>query len=588
MATLKFDDHKVPYLDLGSGYRIALESNEYTDAISKEKAARELRETPDVVEKSIQELRSLLQEEKSLYIPMDNDAFMIKFLRPCKYYAKSAFELIQRYYRFRSKHPDLCDELFPASVTHVYAEGLVHFLPLRDQHNSRILVLECGMWSFFTQKKHSVDIASEGYHMFPNTRISGVFTLRTPGYLVHDPVLYKQMAIKDFDHFTDHVTQLSLEADPILARSLFFTNGARWRHHRPGLSPAFTGSKMRNMFGLLSKMDSLTDRENEFFLKGKRLAKLDGLPGLKFLISTIIPGVFQFFKMDIVYEDVNEFYLEAVSRSIRLREDNNITRPDFIHLLLQARKNTLKSEKIEDDSENVGISTTEPNTAQITNGYKMEWEDVDITGAAVSFFFGGIETTTTLLCFACYELAVNPSIQARLRAEIDAARDELEDGITPSYELLQKLKYMDMVVSETLRRWTPFGLTNRKCTKDYTFTNTDGTRVTIEKGMNISIPLQAFHQDEKYFPDPLRFDPERFADPASINQDAYVPFGSGLRNCIGLRLALMQAKCILFYIFSNFVLEPSPKQTIPLEIDESYAGLNAKHGFWMVLTPRML
>uniref|UniRef100_A0AAG5CVA9 Cytochrome P450 n=1 Tax=Anopheles atroparvus TaxID=41427 RepID=A0AAG5CVA9_ANOAO len=484
--------------------------------------------------------------------------------------------------------------------------------------------------SFFTQKKHVIDVASEGYHMFPNTRISGVFTLRTPGYLVHDPVLYKQMAIKDFDHFTDHVTQLSLEADPILARSLFFTNGARWRHHRPGLSPAFTGSKMRNMFGLLSKsvgeamqrlrvmsqekpitmelrdlysrlgndvmtsisfgveVDSLTDRENEFFLKGKRLAKLDGLPGLKFLISTIIPGVFQFFKMDIVYEDVNEFYLEAVSRSIRLREDNNITRPDFIHLLLQARKNTLKSEKIEDDSENVGISTTEPNTVQITNGYKMEWEDVDITGAAVSFFFGGIETTTTLLCFACYELAVNPSIQARLRAEIDAARDELEDGITPSYELLQKLKYMDMVVSETLRRWTPFGLTNRKCTKDYTFTNTDGTRVTIEKGMNISIPLQAFHLDEKYFPDPLRFDPERFADPASINQDAYVPFGSGLRNCIGLRLALMQAKCILFYIFSNFVLEPSPKQTIPLEIDESYAGLNAKHGFWMVLTPRML
>uniref|UniRef100_A0A182IZA7 Uncharacterized protein n=1 Tax=Anopheles atroparvus TaxID=41427 RepID=A0A182IZA7_ANOAO len=168
--------------------------------------------------------------------------------------------------------------------------------------------------SFFTQKKHVIDVASEGYHMFPNTRISGVFTLRTPGYLVHDPVLYKQMAIKDFDHFTDHVTQLSLEADPILARSLFFTNGARWRHHRPGLSPAFTGSKMRNMFGLLSKsvgeamqrlrvmsqekpitmelrdlysrlgndvmtsisfgveVDSLTDRENEFFLKGKRLA----------------------------------------------------------------------------------------------------------------------------------------------------------------------------------------------------------------------------------------------------------------------------------------------------------------------------
>uniref|UniRef100_A0A182SCD4 CRAL_TRIO_N domain-containing protein n=1 Tax=Anopheles maculatus TaxID=74869 RepID=A0A182SCD4_9DIPT len=84
---------------------------------------------------------------------MDNDPFMIKFLRPCKYYAQSAFELIKRYYRFRSKHPDLCDELYPRSVTHVYAEGLVHFLPLRDQHDSRILVLECGSKYYTARRK---------------------------------------------------------------------------------------------------------------------------------------------------------------------------------------------------------------------------------------------------------------------------------------------------------------------------------------------------------------------------------------------------------------------------------------------------
>lgn len=182
MAALKFDENKVPYLDLGNGYSIALEGEEYTDAISKEKAARELRETPDVVEKSLQELRSLLQEEKSLYIPMDNDAFMIKFLRPCKYYAKSAFELIQRYYRFRSKHPDLCDELFPASVTHVYAEGLVHFLPLRDQHNSRILVLECGKkWKpakvTLTDLFRAVQLALEAGMYEPRTQLNGAIVI---------------------------------------------------------------------------------------------------------------------------------------------------------------------------------------------------------------------------------------------------------------------------------------------------------------------------------------------------------------------------------------------------------------------------
>ncbi|EDO64391.1 AGAP009363-PA, partial [Anopheles gambiae str. PEST] len=456
------------------------------------------------------------------------------------------------------------------------------------------------VWSFFTQEKHAVDVASEGYHMFPNTRISGVFTLRTPAYLVHDPALFKEMAIKDFDHFTDHVTQLSLEHDPLLARSLFFTNGARWRHHRSGLSPAFTGSKIRNMFVLLSKsagdamkrlvvfargkpfamelrdlysklgndamtsisfgvdVDSLTDPDNEFFLKGKRLAQIDGLPGLKLLMTTILPGLFKFLRLGVLYKDVNEFYLEAVSTNIRYRERNLIKRPDFIHLLLQARRNELNSEQTEDDAlESAGFSTAETHT-----------------------------TTTTVLCFTSYELAVNPPIQERLRAEIDSARDELIDGATPTYEILQKMKYLDMVVSETLRRWAPFGLTNRRCTKDYTFTNTDGTRVTIEKGLNVSIPLKSFHLDEKFFPDPLRFDPERFADPNNINQDAYVPFGTGLRNCIGSRLALMQAKCFLFYMLSNFIIQPGSKLTIPLVLDETSAGLNAKHGFWMNLVPR--
>ncbi|XP_050078000.1 probable cytochrome P450 9f2 [Anopheles maculipalpis] len=487
------------------------------------------------------------------------------------------------------------------------------------------------VWSFFTQEKHAVDVASEGYYMFPDTRISGVFMLRTPAYLVHDPILFKEMAIKDFDHFTDHVAEISVEHDPLLARSLFFTRGARWRHHRSGLSPAFTGSKMRNMFALVAKsagdamerlvvfsrgkpftmelrdlysklgndamtsisfgveVDSLTDPDNEFFLKGKRLAKVDGLPGLKMLMTTILPGLFKFLRLGVLYKDVNEFYQEAVATNIRYREKDYIKRPDFIHLLLQARKNQLNNEQSEDDDElqSAGFSTAETHRMERdTSTEKLQWRDVDITAAAASFFFGGIESTTTLLCFASYELAVNRDIQARLKIEVDNARQELEDGKTPTYEVLQKMKYLDMVVSETLRRWAPFGLTNRRCTKDYTFTNTDGTKITIERGLNISIPLKSFHLDEKFFPDPLRFDPERFANPNQINQDAYVPFGTGLRNCIGSRLALMQAKCFLFYMLSNFTIQPGAKLTIPITLDETSAGLNAKHGFWMNLVPR--
>uniref|UniRef100_A0A182P2T6 Uncharacterized protein n=1 Tax=Anopheles epiroticus TaxID=199890 RepID=A0A182P2T6_9DIPT len=307
------------------------------------------------------------------------------------------------------------------------------------------------VWSFFSQEKHAVDVASEGYYMFPDTRISGAFMFQTPAYLVHDPVLFKEMAIRDFDHFADHVTELSLERDPLLARSLFFATGARWRHHRSGLSPAFTGSKIRNMFVLVSKsasdamdrlvlfsrgkpfsmelrdlysklgndamtsisfgveVDSLTHPDNEFFLKGKRLAKVDGLPGFKILMTTILPGLFKFLRLGILYKDVNEFYLEAVSTNIHYRERNLINRPDFIHLLLQARKNELNTEQTEDDAlQSAGFSTAETHAVQQQGGTgdKLKWEDIDITAAAASFFFGGIESTTTVLCFTSYELAL--------------------------------------------------------------------------------------------------------------------------------------------------------------------------------------
>ncbi|XP_055636877.1 alpha-tocopherol transfer protein-like [Toxorhynchites rutilus septentrionalis] len=143
-AALKFDENKTPYIELGNDYVVRLENDEFTDVKSKEKAVRELRETPDVTDKAFETLRAMLQEEKSMYVPIEDDSFLVKFLRPCKYYPDSAFALMQRYYRFKQKHPDLCDNLFPSTVKHVYAEGLLFFQPLRDQNGCRILIMEVG------------------------------------------------------------------------------------------------------------------------------------------------------------------------------------------------------------------------------------------------------------------------------------------------------------------------------------------------------------------------------------------------------------------------------------------------------------
>lgn len=103
------------------------------------------------------------------------------------------------------------------------------------------------------------------------------------------------------------------------------------------------------------------------------------------------------------------------------------------------------------------------------------------------------------------------------------------------YETLHKLKYLDMVISETLRKWSPAPFIDRKCTKDYELDLGDGKKLTIKKDQLVFLPFYALHHDERYFPDPEKFEPKRFSDE---NKDAIVPgsfnpFGSGPRVCIG-------------------------------------------------------
>lgn len=73
---------------------------------------------------------------------------------------------------------------------------------------------------------------------------------------------------------------------------------------------------------------------------------------------------------------------------------------------------------------------------------------------------------------------------------------------------------------------------DRRCNEDCSIDETD---LVIEKGMPIYIPLMTLHYDEKYFPEPEKYDPERFADMSSSNVNGlhYMPFGEGPRNCIG-------------------------------------------------------
>ncbi|KAK5647022.1 hypothetical protein RI129_005486 [Pyrocoelia pectoralis] len=153
---------------------------------------------------------------------------------------------------------------------------------------------------------------------------------------------------------------------------------------------------------------------------------------------------------------------------------------------------------------------------------------------ALTFVVAGHTAISTIFAFTLHELAINVHMQERLREEIVGNMNHFGDT---TFESLQCMPYMHMLLQETLRKYpfTPF--IHRECSKDYVFSETG---LKIDKGTGIIIPQHALFWDRNHFPNPEVYDPERFSieNKHKINHSVYVPFGDGPRNCVGRSVAL--------------------------------------------------
>lgn len=156
---------------------VTLELGELSPEL-QEVARNELRELPEITKPAIDELRSLLKEDEELTCPHQNDAWLVRFLRPTKYYPQSAYTLIKNYYSFKVKHKDLYSGLKPSKEENIFAHNVLYVLPKRDAKGRRILVLELGKnWK---HKKVSLDEVFKGAVLFleaammePTSQVAG-------------------------------------------------------------------------------------------------------------------------------------------------------------------------------------------------------------------------------------------------------------------------------------------------------------------------------------------------------------------------------------------------------------------------------
>ncbi|KAI5652183.1 cytochrome p450 domain-containing protein [Phthorimaea operculella] len=488
------------------------------------------------------------------------------------------------------------------------------------------VIIPYGNWrDMFKGEKHASVVMTEIYKSFPEERFIGSFEYLKPLLIVRDLELIKKITIKDYEYFIDHQTFLDPEVNPLFAKGLFFLNGQTWKDMRSTLTPAFTGSKMRQMipfmnevgdqmilnlkkninnsksgqlevdvkdlmaryacdviascaFGL--KVDSHSERENEFFIKGTRAATFKFKQQMVFLISATWPWLVRRLNLKLFDAPSEHFYRSIVLSSMEERERLNIRRPDMINILMEARKGKLQQEEKTNDTD-AGFATVEQYSVADKNSVTRKWDDDALVAQAVLFFVAGFDTISSVMSFLLYELALNPDIQDRLVEEIKEV--SAKHGGKVDFNTIQDMTYLDMCVSEALRKWPSTIFIERKCVKDYNMgkPNPNATQdYIIRKGEGLQIPTWPMHRDPQYYPNPEKFDPERFSEENKhkINPATYTAFGMGPRNCIGSRFALYEIKIMIFQLLQKMEVSPSARTTIPPELEAGTFFMYMKGG----------
>ncbi|XP_063367039.1 cytochrome P450 6B5-like isoform X3 [Cydia amplana] len=411
------------------------------------------------------------------------------------------------------------------------------------------------------------------YDMYPEEKVVGMFVMRSPELLVRDLDVIKNILIKDFDIFMSRGFEFKKTG---FGANLFHANADTWRLLRSRLSPLFTPGKLKNMTYLLSEcgdkfveyvarvtqfnpeqqVQGMTQKfaqaaitacafgldidtfnqEHETF---RRVHSKMFIMSLSRDLELMYPGIIVKIGGSLISPEVITFFIDLVKTVTAQRNGRPTNRNDFMDLILKMREDKLISGPIRKNSD------TETS---------LELTDEVIAAQAFSFYSGGYETSAAAMDFLLYQLARNPEIQDKVLVEIKEVLKKHDGEMT--LQAVLDLSYMGQVFDETLRMYPIVSDLKRKSNRAYTI---PGTNVTIEKNQLIKISTLGIHYDEKIYPNPEKFDPERFSpeNVAARHSCAYLPFGLGPRNCIGLRFAQVQSRMCLAKLFSQFRVEPS-------------------------------
>lgn len=311
-------------------------------------------------------------------------------------------------------------------------------------------------------KQHYVTIKSKGY------KFCGVYLGLGRALMVTDLELIKHILVKDFNIFVSRGFYYHETADPISAH-LFAIDGKKWRNLRTKLTPTFTSGKMKMMFPTLVdcgapltdfvgekakknepvdikdifsrfttniigscafgiECNCFTDPNSEFAQMGRSFFHRNTFENLKLTFIVNFPTIAKKLGFRMIRKSTSDFYRNVTKSLTEYREKNNVTRKDFMQLLIDLK------------------NTENPELGKLT----MD----EITAQAFVFFIAGFETSSSSLTFCSFELARNLDIQEKLRQEILNVLRKHDNQIT--YEAVHDMKYLSQVIDGNFLRASIF------------------------------------------------------------------------------------------------------------------------------------
>ncbi|GLH07853.1 Probable cytochrome P450 4d14 [Gryllus bimaculatus] len=389
-------------------------------------------------------------------------------------------------------------------------------------------------------------------------------------FLSSNTNISKNMAYKFLEHW--------------LGTGLLTSTGSKWKHRRRIITPTFHFKILEDF------MDVFNSRSNILVQKLKKEAD-----GREFDIYNYITLC----ALDIIYETAmgvqmnvqdnsNCEYISALQGLADIMVKRMFTPwlfSDFIFNMTKYGKEQRKYLKVLHDTTDEVIAkrkkellekangSTSINTEENDFGQKKRLAFLDLLlqytrdGANLTdkeireevdtFMFEGHDTTATAISFCLWSLATHPDCQEKVYQELyeifgDSNRDT-------TVKDLQDMKYLDAVIKESQRIYPTVPFVFRELDEEV---NIDDLH--LAKGTNVMISPFLMNYNAEYFPEPEKFDPDRFSSENSQRRNpyAYVPFSAGPRNCIGQRFALMEMKSTISKIVRNYKITPGSKKIV--------------------------